>query len=174
MVLTLGISSASCIAFALCVVQSQGGWACSQVGPGRLGSPPATATTQEIVLRGEMREDWPLLLNSPQSLPQTQRPGHRHTPGGRQGTGSEAPDPGILIHGHALSSSGSPAPHHVLSRDAMSCFHPKVKVEKEKSGREDRVSDSRMHTGGDESISLKPGRQVRGGGIPTVSCSNCC
>lgn len=40
----------------------------------------------------------------------------------------------------------------------MFCFYLKVKVEKEKLGREDRVLDFYMYIGGDESISLKLGR----------------
>lgn len=58
--------------------------------------------------------------------------------------------------------------------DVMSCYHPKGRIEKNKLGREGRLLEAPMHTGVDESISLKPSRQVGAGDFRTVSSSNCC
>lgn len=58
--------------------------------------------------------------------------------------------------------------------EAMSCFHPKGRVEKDKLGREVRLLEAPVHMGANESISLGPSRQVGAGGFRTVPSSNCC
>lgn len=65
----------------------------------------------------------------------------------------------------ALLSSRSPAPDHIPLREAVPCFHPQETAEKDKSGKEGRLLAAPMHVGVDESISLKPGGQARGGDL---------
>lgn len=121
--------------------------------------------SQEAALRVGRRQYWSLLLHSPQiSAPDSEAWMSAHGPEQR-GRGTEFPHPGTLMSAHALLSSGSPAPGHVPLREAVPCFHPQEKAEKDKSDKEGRLLAAPMHVGVDGSISLKPGGQVRGGDL---------
>lgn len=120
---------------------------------------PSKPTSQEAMLRVEKRERRPL---SPAKQPpdlclETQRPGHTHTAQSTAGRGDGGSSPRCPDMWPCTVLLLKP---QASLRDAVSCFHPKVKVEK--SGREEAL-DAAVHVGVDKSISLKPGRQIRGG-----------